>query len=97
MAVVVFECPIDDITMYSIRELRILRLDVLKNQIEDIEKVLDTLLLQGVIEANERESYRSVILEELRLKSVELESRQESPEIVYIDELELYVDVLSGK
>ncbi len=97
MAVVVFDCPLDEATMTSIHELRLLRLEVLNRQIKEIDKVLETLLQQGALIEEEKSSYRSLVLEELRSKSSELEQRLKTPETVHMEELELYIDVLHVK
>jgi hypothetical protein len=97
MAVVVFECPIDEATLSSIQDLRLLRIEVLQRQIHEIDQVVETLLEQGTLEAHEREPYREVILAELQEKCRELQSRLDSRETVYSDELELYLDVLCAE
>jgi polyhydroxyalkanoate synthesis regulator phasin len=97
MAVVVFECPIDEATLASIQELRLLRIEVLQRQIQQIDKVVETLLEQGTLQADERGPYREVILAELQEKCEELQSRLDSRETVYSDELELYLDVLTAE
>lgn len=97
MAVVVFECPIDDATLASIQELRLLRIEVLQRQIREIDRIVETLLEQGTLQAEERGPYREVILAELQEKCEELQSRLDSRETVYSDELELYVDVLTAE
>jgi hypothetical protein len=97
MAVVVFECPIDEATLSSIQELRHLRLEVLRRQIQDIDRVLETLMIQGALAEDEREPYRDVVLQELENKCLELETRIDLPETVYFDELELYLDVLNSR
>jgi hypothetical protein len=94
MAVVVFECPIDELTLESIQELRVLRIEVLQKQILQIDKVIETLLEQGTLEENERSAYREVILADLQEKCHEIRARLSSPETVYSEELELYLDVL---
>ena len=97
MAVLLFECSLDPSTMSSIHELRLLRLEVLRRQISEIDGVLDTLLDQGVLLEEERGAYKEVILEELKCKSGELEQRLKSPDTVHLEELELYIDVLHLK
>ena len=97
MAVVVFECPIDEATLSSIQELRLLRLEVLRRQIQDIDRVLETLMTQGALAEDEKEPYRGVVLQELESKCLELETRLDLPETVYFDELELYLDVLTSR
>ncbi len=97
MAVVVFECPLDPVTLGSINELRVLRLEVLRKQINEIDRVLETLKTQGALVEEEKGAYREVVLEELRAKSKEIEQRIHAPETVYLDELELYIDVLGAK
>ena len=95
MAVLLFDCPLDEATMTSIHELRLLRLEVLNRQIRDIDRVLDTLMQQGALIEEEKSAYRVIVLEELRLKSLELEQRLKTPETFHMEELELYIDVLS--
>jgi hypothetical protein len=97
MAVVVFECPIDDATLASIQELRLLRIEVLQRQIQHIDKVVETLLAQGTLQAGERGAWREVILAELHEKCKELQNRLDNRETVYSDELELYLDVLTDE
>lgn len=95
MAVVVFECPIDDETLTSIQELRILRIEVLQRQIQHIDQVVETLMEQGTLREDEREPYREVILAELQEKCEELQGRLDNRETIYSEELELYLDVLA--
>ncbi|MCX6128864.1 MAG: hypothetical protein NTX25_07345 [Proteobacteria bacterium] len=97
MAVVVFECPIDDATFASIQELRVMRIQVLQRQIKCIDEVVDTLFQQGTLEAEERGPYRGVILEELQDKCAELQTRLDSQDMVYSDELELYLEILNAE
>jgi polyhydroxyalkanoate synthesis regulator phasin len=97
MAVVVFECPIDESTLASIQELRILRIEVLQKQIKQIDKVVETLMQQGDLQADERVPYREVILAELQEKCEELQNRLDNRETIYSDELELYLDVLTAE
>lgn len=97
MAVVVFKCPIDDATLSSINELRHLRLEVLRRQIQDIDHVVDRLLDEGAFHEEEKEPYRSVILQDLAAKCDELEERIQLPETIYFDEIELYLDVLNER
>ncbi|HYX39469.1 MAG TPA: hypothetical protein VE954_40740 [Oligoflexus sp.] len=94
MAVVVFECPIDDATLASIQELRLLRIEVLQRQMQHIDKVVETLLEQGTLKAEERGPYREVILAELKEKCEDLQNRLDS-DTVHSDELELYLEVLT--
>src|SRR5688572_26774724 len=97
MAVVVFKCPIDEVTLSSINELRHLRLEVLKKQIKDIDKVVATLVNEGAFLEEEKEPYRDVILRDLTDKCYELEERMQVRETVYFDEIELYLDVLNER
>lgn len=97
MAVVVFKCPIDDETLTSINELRHLRLEVLRRQIQEIDHVVERLLDEGAFQEDEREPYRVVILRDLSDKCDELEERIQVPETVYFDEIELYLDVLNER
>jgi hypothetical protein len=89
MAVVVFECPIDDETLHTIRELRELRLE--------IDDVMDKLELQGALIEEEKDSYREVILSDLSDQCRLLESRLTLTETVYYDELELYIEIMSER
>ncbi len=97
MAVVVFECPIDEATLSSIQELRLLRIEVLQKQIKQIDKVLETLMEQGTLQEHEREPYKEVILAELQDKCEELQNRLQSQQTVYSEELELYLEVLTSQ
>jgi flagellar biosynthesis chaperone FliJ len=97
MAVVVFECPIDDETLHTIRELRELRLEVLRRQVSEIDDVMDKLERQGAVIEEEKESYREVILSDLSDQCRLLESRLTLTETVYYDELELYIEIMSDR
>ncbi|RYZ57840.1 MAG: hypothetical protein EOP07_08785 [Proteobacteria bacterium] len=97
MAVVVFECPIDDETLHTIRELRELRLEVLRRQVSEIDDVMDKLELQGAVIEEEKDSYREVILSDLSDQCRLLESRLTLTETVYYDELELYIEIMSER
>ena len=97
MAVVVFECPIDDATFASIQELRVLRIEVLQRQINQIDDVVDVLFQQGTLSAEERQPYRGVILEGLREKCTDLQRRLDNQGQVFSDELELYLEVLNAE
>ncbi len=94
MAEVVFECPLDELTLTSINDLRLIRRDVLKRQIKEIDAVVATLLSKGVFPHEERNEYKKMILEDLRDKCAEIEIRLRAPKVVYSDEIELYIDVL---
>ncbi len=95
MAAVVVECPIDPETLLSIRELRELRLEIIKLQLADIDHVLNRLLIQGAIPFGEEDIYREAIQADLRAQCRLMESRLESEETVYYDELELYYEIMS--
>lgn len=97
MAVVVFECPLDDETLHTIRELRELRLEVLRRQVSDIDSVMDRLKLQGALLENEKDAYREVILSDLSDQCRLLESRLKLTETVYFDELELYIEIMNDR
>lgn len=97
MTVVVFKCPIDDSTLSSINELRLLRLEVLRRQIVEIDQVVARLVDEGALQDEEKEPYRDVILEDLNSKCNELEERIQIPETVYFDEIELYLDVINQR
>ena len=49
MSSTLIECPVDAETLLSIRELRQLRLEILRAQISDIDHVMNRLLIHGVI------------------------------------------------
>lgn len=95
MARVVFECPIDEATLHSIRELRELRLEVLRKQVNDIDQVMDKLKIQGALVEEEKDSYREVILSDLSDQCRLLESRIGLTETIYYDELELYIEIMA--
>lgn len=97
MARVVFECPLDEETLYSIRELRALRLEVLRKQVNNIDHVMDKLENEGALVEAEKDSYREVILSDLSDQCRILESRLCLTETVYCDELELYIEIMSAR
>ncbi len=97
MAVVVFECPIDDETLHTIRELRELRLEVLKKQVSDIDHVLHKLERQGALIEAEKDSYRDAILADLTVQCRMLENRLTLSETIYYDELELYIEIMTDR
>ncbi len=97
MAVLVFECPLDDQTLESLRELREIRLEVLRQQALDIDATMNRLQTQGALSEDERPLYREAIIEDINAKVVVLEDRmQMGEETVYYDEIELYIDLLSS-
>ncbi|RZA23397.1 MAG: hypothetical protein EOP10_12875 [Proteobacteria bacterium] len=95
MAAVIIECPIDPETLLSIRELRELRLEILKSQLSDIDYVMNRLLIQGAIPFGEEDAYREAVLADLSSQCRLMESRIEATETVYSDELELYYEIMS--
>jgi len=97
MAVLVFECPIDDETLLSIRELRVIRLEVLRTQVNNIDHVMNKLEDQGALVYEEKDSYREVILSDLSDQCRLLESRMTRDETVYYDELELYIEIMAAR
>ncbi len=97
MAVVVFECPLDEETLQIIRELRELRLEVLRKQVQDIDKVMDRLTVQGTLAEEERDVYRELIRSDLSDQCSLLESRLKSTDTVYFDELELYIEIMNER
>ncbi|MBC7533066.1 MAG: hypothetical protein H7318_15950 [Oligoflexus sp.] len=97
MVSVVFECPLDEETLHSIRELRELRLEVLRKQVNNIDDVMDKLEIQGALVEEEKEGYREVILADLSDQCRILESRLALTETVYYDELELYIEIMSAR
>lgn len=97
MAVVVFECPLDQETLESIRDLRVLRLQVLRRQVAEIDSVLHKLQVQGALAEGEQDAYRDVILEDLNAQCDKLEQRIDLHETVFADELELYIDILNER
>lgn len=96
MAEVVFECSLDEATLISLNELRNLRLDVIKRQIHEIDRVVATLINKGVFLWEEREAYRQAILSELQEKFQKIQHRLREPRIIYSDEIELYLSVLDS-
>ncbi len=97
MAVVVFECPLDQETLESIRDLRVLCLQVLRRQVAEIDTVIHKLKVQGALAEHEQDDYRDVILEDLSAQCEKLEGRLAMNETVFADELELYVDILAQR
>lgn len=97
MAVVVFECPLDEETICTIEELRKLRHEVLDRQIRNIDSVVQTLLDQGALVEEEKSAYRLVILDELKEKRQEITQRLSDRETIYSDEIELYLDIISSR
>lgn len=95
MAAVVVECPLDPETVLSIRELRELRLEILKMQLSDIDYVMNRLLIQGAIPFGEEDTYRDAVKSDLSAQCRLLESRIEATETVYYDELELYYEIMN--
>ncbi|MBC7661684.1 MAG: hypothetical protein H7249_18460 [Chitinophagaceae bacterium] len=97
MATVVFECPLDDETLQTIRELRELRLEVARKQVADIDIVMDRLKVQGALLEDEKETYREAVLSDLSDQCLVLESRLKLTETVYFDELELYIEIMTDR
>lgn len=97
MAVVVFECPIDQETLECIHDLRVLRLQVLRRQVAEIDSVIHKLKVQGALAEDEQDTYRDVILEDLTAQCDKLEQRLSLQETVFADELELYIDILNDR
>ena len=96
MAVVVFECPLDDVTLETIRELRGLRLEVLRKQVDDIDQVMEKLRNQGALLEEEKAVYREAIIYDLTEQCDLLENRMKLSETVYYDELELYIEIMGS-
>ena len=97
MAVVVFDCPLDEKTLQCIQDLRRLRLEVLKRQVIEIDTVLEKLKAQCSLAEDEKDSYRDVILYDLREQCDSIEQRLLIPDTIYSEELELYVDILCSR
>lgn len=94
-AALVVECPVDPETLLSIRELRQLRLEILKMQLSDIDYVLNRLLIQGAIPFGEEDKYREAVTSDLIDQCRFLEDRIQATETVYYDELALYYEIMN--
>lgn len=96
MSSTLIECPVDAETLLSIRELRQLRLEILRAQISDIDHVMNRLLIHGVIPFGEEEKYRGEVLSDLSAQYRLQKDRIAATEIVYADELKLYYDLMNS-
>lgn len=96
MPSVVFDCNFEAETLVAINDLRKVRHDVLVKQISDIGETLDSLVKMGALESSERMSYQKQILDELNHKLDTLKERLTTPETIYSDELEMYLDLLAS-
>lgn len=95
MAAVIFQYPIDQETLLSIRELRQLRVEVLKTQLSDIDHLISRLQIKGAIPIGEEDLYREVLRYDLTAQCRLLEGRIQSTETIYSDELKLYYEIMN--
>ena len=95
MSAALIECPVDAETLLSIRELRQLRLEILRAQLSDIDFVMNRLLIEGAIPFGEEEKYRELVLSDLSAQYLLMEDRVAATETVYYDELELYYEIMN--
>ncbi len=97
MASIVFECNLDDETMSALKELRSLRHQVLKKILDDINGTVKYLVATEAIPAHEQKSQTPQVQAEVKAKLEELEQRMQVPHIIFADEIEMYLDLLSSE
>lgn len=90
-ASVVFEHPFDKATLEQIGNLRNLRLQMAESMLRDLSQTKSALLDRGLITDVKSDELRH----ELMSRVVMLRQRLKEPEIIYADELDLYIDLLS--
>jgi hypothetical protein len=88
-ASVVFEHNFDQAMLEQIDTLRTIRLNLAEGMLQDVERTSSELLERGLFEASADEVRR-----ELMDRVKVLRERLQHPEVIYADELDLYVDLV---
>ncbi len=90
----VIEHDFDTQTLEELQTLRETRLGLAEKQYKDAEQTIDQLISRGLIEKAERASYLEELKEELAKKIKTLSERAYDNNVVYIDEVLLYSDLI---
>ena len=91
MANVVFEHPFDKSTLEQLVSLRSLRLSMAETMLRDLSKTSAALMDRGLVDNFSQDEHR----QELMTRISNLRLRLNEPNVVYADELDLYVDLLT--
>ena len=90
IANVVFEHTFDKSTLEQILSLRSLRLSMAEGMLRDLSRTSTALIERGLIDNVSQDELQ----QELMTKISNLRLRVNEPNVVYADELDLYVDLL---
>lgn len=96
MAHVVFDADLDSETLKTIQELRLMQRDAVKRQLDNLSETIESLVSLGAIQAAQKASYSTPVRIGLEERLQLIDGRIKSPDTVYSDELELYLDILSS-
>lgn len=97
MAQVVFAVDLDEATLEGLRELRERRKAAILAQLQEIEETLDSLERMGALRSSERAAYAPKVQTELEARLALLDKRIGEPSVFYDDEIEYYLNLLSGQ
>lgn len=93
MAQVVFEVDLDAGTMANLRELRQQRIQILILQLKELPLTVHRLIKMGAIRSEERDQRADEVQQELVAKMAILQERLRMPDVIFDDELELYLEL----
>lgn len=91
----VIEHDFDAQTLEELQTLRETRLGLAEKQYKNAEVTIDELIARGLVEKSERASYLDELKEELANKIKTLSERAYKDNVVYIDEILLYSDLIA--
>lgn len=93
IASVVFEHKFDKAMLEQIDSLRTIRLNVWETMLQDLTLTADELQSRGLAEQLDATELRKELMDKIAV----LRERLKQPEVVYEDEISLYVDLLDSE
>lgn len=94
MTDLVFNFPVDELTVDTIQTLRDVRLQVAREMLRVVPDTVDEMVKRGLIDNGDRGAQIKNLTKELRDKINSLEKRQPEEDSIYSDELELYLNLI---
>ena len=91
-ATVVFDHPFDRAMLDHIGSLRSMRLTMAESMLRNLTKTAHELGARGLLVEVDSESLRAELVARVQL----LKGRMAKPDVVYADEIALYVELLEG-
>ena len=94
---VVFEHGFDAETIAEIETIRSVRLVYAEKMLKNLDTTMRDLQKRGAVDETGRAFSADLVRQELTDRVATLRQRLEQKDVIFADEIELYVDILKGK